>query len=166
MEEESETDGGVENGVGVEVESSVSVTTSVETNDDENESEWALARALEESLGAAGDDPDIIEAKNRLLASKILSPDLFDDEDLSNFVSSSDDDDGDEEKGRLASAQPEQRGDERPTESTALLVNEASTEESLKPSIFTTVAAIASGVLGDENAGKSNDDSGKDQRGP
>ncbi|GKY93294.1 hypothetical protein MPSEU_000296900 [Mayamaea pseudoterrestris] len=38
----------------------------------------ALARALEESLGIAGDDPDIIEAKERLLASNILRPDFFD----------------------------------------------------------------------------------------
>lgn len=37
-----------------------------------------MAEALEESLGICGDDPDIIEAKKRLLESKVLSPSHFD----------------------------------------------------------------------------------------
>lgn len=55
-------------------------TNATATNDLRNkvvDQEHMVARALEESLGLAGDDPDIAEAKQRLLASKILSPDLF-----------------------------------------------------------------------------------------
>jgi len=39
--------------------------------------EQMIAEALEESLGLAGEDPDIAEAKKRLLESKILSPEYF-----------------------------------------------------------------------------------------
>ena len=49
--------------------------------------EQRLALALEECLGLAADDPDIAEAKDRLLKSNFLSPDIFAAPD------SSDDDD-------------------------------------------------------------------------
>lgn len=38
-----------------------------------------VARALGKSLGMAGDDPDIAEATRRLLESKVLSPEFFQD---------------------------------------------------------------------------------------
>ena len=51
-------------------------------NGSEHESPQArIAHALEESLGLAGDDPDIAEAKQRLLDSDVLSPEMFDVED-------------------------------------------------------------------------------------
>lgn len=56
-------------------------TVAVSVSTTEENPQLALARALEESLGIAGDDPDIIEAKERLLASNILRPDFFDDMD-------------------------------------------------------------------------------------
>lgn len=46
--------------------------------EEESSDEKWVARALEESLGLAADDPDIAEAKQRLLASKVLSPKFFD----------------------------------------------------------------------------------------
>lgn len=56
--------------------------------DDMSPDDRFIARALEKSLGLAGDDADIAEATRRLLESKILSPDFFrnelgDDDEIS-----------------------------------------------------------------------------------
>jgi hypothetical protein len=50
----------------------------ISVEEDYTSDEKLVARALEESLGLAADDPDIAEAKQRLLASKVLSPKFFD----------------------------------------------------------------------------------------
>ena len=50
---------------------------SAATSEGFHEDEQMIANALEESLGICGDDPDIVEAKNRLLASNVLSPEMF-----------------------------------------------------------------------------------------
>jgi hypothetical protein len=54
----------------------------------QEEERMMIANALEESLGSAGDDPDIVEAKKRLLESGVLSSDMF-DFDENNDVSGS-----------------------------------------------------------------------------
>ena len=51
--------------------------TTEATSHDLFDEEKLVAEALEESLGLAGDDPDIVEAKKRLLESKVLSPEFF-----------------------------------------------------------------------------------------
>lgn len=133
----------------------VSVATS---NAEEFDVEKAVAEALEESLGICGDDPDIIEAKKRLLASKVLSPAHFDVGNANFAFSSSEDDEYEEEDESECvdttgakddghklttprSRDAEQHGgveeekeaeDDVPTETTPL-----------RPSIFTTVASIA-----------------------
>jgi len=125
----------------------VSIGTS---NAEEFDVEKAVADALEESLGLCGNDPDIIEAKKRLLASKVLSPSHFDvGEGNENFTFSSSDEDYEVDDSMtneaadgdvLASpaARKSERGGEEeekeevPTETTPL-----------RPSIFTTVASIA-----------------------
>ena len=69
--------------------------------------EQMLAEAMEAALGAAGDDPDIAEAKERLLASKILSPDMFDvdsdddisDSDIGAYLANGDHADSESEEG-------------------------------------------------------------------
>lgn len=107
-------------------------------------------------MGAAGDDPDIIEAKKRLLACNVLSPEHFDiGEGNMNFTFSSDEDDDyvdipenekvnegapcatpvhhrTEEQGGKEEEEKTEKDDVEPTETTPL-----------RPSIFTTVASLA-----------------------
>lgn len=105
-------------------------------------------------MGAAGDDPDIIEAKKRLLASKVLSPEHFDiGEGNMNFTFSSDEDDDyvditeNEKVNGGASCTPvhhraeEQGGKEE--EKTEKDDVEPTETTPLRPSIFTTVASLA-----------------------
>jgi hypothetical protein len=61
--------------------SNASDTNGCGRHDEEQTQEQMIAKALEECLGLAGDDPDIAEAKRRLLASKILSPEMFECEE-------------------------------------------------------------------------------------
>jgi hypothetical protein len=105
------------------------------SSSDEEDPEDALAAALEDALGASADDPDIIEAKKRLLESKILSADFFDMTNAPRYFS--DDDEsfrhGDDDEGNPL-----------PTETTQLVRNDGtSSSDILRPSIFTTVASIA-----------------------
>lgn len=144
---------------------------SVATTSDEDD-ERAVAEALQQSLGALGDDPDIAEAKRRLLESKVLSPDFFDynDKNVENDLK----DPGVAEACRRlllgdyndiedlivgrkvdvesatrhnVSAQSKAAGDETcaaPTERTSLLSHPFKQDVSpLRPSIFTTVASMA-----------------------
>lgn len=129
---------------GEDTTAAVSVSTSI-ANSEEFDTEAAVAKALEESLGAAGDDPDIIEAKQRLLDSKVLSADFFDTDDGNSSFSS---DDaiviarwGLEEVDSQVDGLDTERA--VPTESTGLLFGVGSPSAALRPSIFTAVASIA-----------------------
>jgi hypothetical protein len=74
----------------VSVESSSEGTDTLSSNasyTNGHTEEQMIAKALEECLGLAGDDPDIAEATRRLLASKILSPEMFECEEDDNMDS-------------------------------------------------------------------------------
>lgn len=132
--------------------------------------EQRLALALEECLGLAADDPDIAEAKERLLKSNFLSPDMFLDtatpddtdaidrqigaylgENLDVFENEYeatpnggiDEEMGDTDydpHGGIYSNVKYIEGEDAVGESTKLL---ASPDYKLRPSIFTAVASIA-----------------------
>jgi Organic solute transporter Ostalpha len=133
----------------------------VPMNDDDKDKR-VIVRALQESLGELADDPDIAEATQRLLDSKVLSPSFFDYDNSKNRVITSNscettlhlnvsdstteldrriDMDVDALLAELAS----------PTEQTNLITSSQSAVTSsswsyttaLRPSIFTTVASIA-----------------------
>ena len=136
------------------------------TSFNEHDAERAIAEALEDSLGSINDDPDIMEAKKRLLESNVLSPDYF---DCREETDAADEDKEPEAKERVRkrllddsgeenweevgdeTAAPKNGGvdhdEEVPTERTGLLSSPndggSSFMESLRPSIFTTVASIA-----------------------
>lgn len=81
----------------VEADDRTEVQSSASALSEEENAEHALALALEQSLGAAGNDPDIIEAKRRLLESGILTADFFEHDSGSQQEESSDlDEDSDE----------------------------------------------------------------------
>lgn len=124
-----------------------------------------MALALEECLGLAAVDPDIMEAKDRLLRSNFLSPDMFVDSDtvdddaidrqIGAFLGENDDEfeaipegDADEEvsekdydpQGGIYSNVKYSEGEDAASETMKLL---SSPDYKLRPSIFTTVASIA-----------------------
>ena len=115
------------------------------------EEKRVIARALQESLGELADDPEIAEATQRLLDSKVLSPSFFDhsvkshnaSDSITNVGTNSVNDfdnriDMDVEALMAALASP--------TEQTSLLYASHQPDfasPSLRPSIFTTVASIA-----------------------
>jgi hypothetical protein len=115
------------------------------SSSDEEDPDAAIAAALEDALGASADDPDIIEAKKRLLESKILSADFFDMTNAPRYFSDDDDSirDG-ESSGDLKDEDEESTGVPLPTEATRLVRNDGTRfADILRPSIFTTVASIA-----------------------
>lgn len=137
----------------------ISVATSFNTQE-EIDTERAVAEALEESLGLAADDPDIIEAKKRLLESKVLSPEFFDLTDAPPYDLSDDDenDHGISALERHQEISSVDRGTQEkevsdvetgtvqgPTETTRLVASDSGSSfaDVLRPSIFTTVASIA-----------------------
>jgi Organic solute transporter Ostalpha len=144
-----------------------SIATSQETNDDVHIDEHEIvAEALQKSLGTISDDPEIAEAKRRLLESKVLNPAFFDYDESDDGNGFMDDDlraevhrrlemddydniDSIVEHGLTASAH-ENGGTTAAydvdcvTESTSLLgSNRIGSASPLRPSIFTTVASIA-----------------------
>lgn len=138
---------------------------SVATSGDEFDEDEAVKRALEKSLGAVSDDPDIIEAKRRLLESKVLSPDFFECGDNSSVGSFGSGDEEETEHSALGDSsenhaeeekieeglahneaqrvEDEDESDEGSEASPLLEHNGSSFAEMLRPSIFTTVASIA-----------------------
>lgn len=127
-------------------ETVVSLAMNGSSSDDEDP-EDVIAAALEDALGASADDPDIIEAKKRLLESKILSPDFFDMTNAPRYFS--DDDEPFRHGESSREGEDEDEGDEGsgipvPTETTHLVTNDGTrSSDILRPSIFTTVASIA-----------------------
>jgi hypothetical protein len=115
------------------------------SSSDEEDPEDVIAAALEDALGASADDPDIIEAKKRLLESKILSADFFDMTNAPRYFS--DDDESfrhGEGRQEVLDADDESTGIPVPTETTRLVRNDGTTSSDiLRPSIFTTVASFA-----------------------
>lgn len=139
-------------------------TVAVSVSTSEENPRLALARALEESLGIAGDDPDIIEAKERLLASNILRPDFFDDlgdEGLgASFWKETDNIDSSIESNHLACTStpyvatgvgigvnaldtPLQESSSDASDEDVDESHDIQEDEQLRPSIFTKVASIA-----------------------
>ena len=133
-----------------------------------------IISALHESLGDDADDPEIAEATRRLLESNVLSPQFFDADDS---VSSSEVDTllvgltDEVERGEAAPFQSPNRNHFAPaispirpdnatglSENTPLLpsrtggeeVQRTSSGDSLRPSIFTTVASLAEQMDKDE----------------
>lgn len=88
-----------------------SQTTATDAMCETDKTDRAIASALERSLGAAGDDPDIAEAKRRLLESGILSPEFFEgsesyDEGSSDMFWSEDERSENEGEGSVDSGDP------------------------------------------------------------
>jgi len=127
-----------------------------------------IARALEECLGEASDDPEVVEAARRLAGSNVLSPDMFEDPGQTDKVDNMIDDfiAGDEEKvssslvkqyssamenddeespydssGGIYSTKSYHEDGADPNEATKLLT--PGKKQNLRPSIFTTVATLA-----------------------
>jgi hypothetical protein len=151
------------------------VAASVSTIDENPQLD--IARALERSLGAAGEDPDIIEAKERLLASNILRAEFFEDLDENDFNESfwrepepENSDSADEERTPTGNGETDREStvkdedffpsDDVPSSDSRSGFSSVETEEdeqlplqrrelytteheTLRPSIFTTVASIA-----------------------
>jgi hypothetical protein len=156
---------------GHEVQTVVSAGTANTENDEsevtsivshEEDSQRAIARALEESLGIVGNDPDIVLATQRLLDSKILRPEFF-HLDEGDIAYDSEDGFCEHEPGSARNGHDESGHDESahravvmgvldnrqsiqsespPSETTSLWTFDA-VAETLRPSIFTTVASIA-----------------------
>lgn len=75
---EGDDEGGDEGDGNNQTDAQTDTLSVATTATDEIDDERAVAEALQQSLGALGDDPDIAEAKQRLLDSKVLSPAFFD----------------------------------------------------------------------------------------
>jgi len=143
----------------------VSVASSCSDDNTIEDTERAIAEALEESLGAVNDDPDIAEAKKRLLESNVLRPEFFEPGDDHSRSLEDNDADGNGEREKtnesLAGAgngnnqehmkemvdveNSDSREQEEARESTGLLFGgtNSAVSELLRPSIFTTVASLA-----------------------
>lgn len=151
----------------------VSVCTSPEVTDEiiRDHDRAVIAEALEESLGTLVNDPEIAEAKRRLLDSKVLSPEFFEYNDstdggvlrhlddaglekASMRLQANDFDDIEslieraymnpsmEQNGRALSNESDSRVPLEASESTSLIPNRSDMVSPLRPSIFTTVASL------------------------
>lgn len=142
----------------------MSVASSCSDDNTIEDAERAIAEALEESLGAVNDYPDIAEAKKRLLESNVLRPEFFEPGVDHGSLDENDADDNGEnlkESELLAGTgngnyqeyvkevadveSSDSREEEEVCESTGLLFGgtDSAVSELLRPSIFTTVASLA-----------------------